>query len=481
LAEGDVNQTIDIDSRDEVGQLADAFREMITAQKELAAAAATITAGNMNVDVKIRGDKDVLGQSFTQLKQTIGNLVTETNSVVQAAQQGQLDKRGDANKFRGAYQELLQGFNSTLDAVIEPVMESASILEQVAQRDMTKRVQGAYRGDHAKIKNALNQALDNLEEALSQAASGAGQVTSAANEISRGSQSLAQGASEQASSLEEVSSSLEEMSSMTKQNADNSNQGKLLAAEARVSSERGNEAMQRMGDAISKIKSSADATAKILRTIDEIAFQTNLLALNAAVEAARAGEAGKGFAVVAEEVRNLAQRSAEAAKNTANLIEESVTNADGGVRIAEEVAKLLSEIGEGSRKVNDLVGEIAAACNEQSKGIDQINVAVTQLDKVTQQNAASSEESASAAEELNSQAISLSQIVAQFRLNGVKQTATPAAASNTRRTSGATQERSKRTRDNVPDERELVGAGSTRGKNNASRILPLDDDDFSGF
>jgi methyl-accepting chemotaxis protein len=203
---------------------------------------------------------------------------------------------------------------------------------------------------------------------------------------------------------------------MTKQNADNSDQAKGLAQGARDSAEKGIAAMGRMTAAIDKIKTSSDQTAKIVKTIDEIAFQTNLLALNAAVEAARAGEAGKGFAVVAEEVRSLAQRSAEAAKTTADMIEESVKNAEEGVKVTEEVASTLGEITEGARKVNELVAEIAAASKEQSQGIEQVNTAVAQLDKVTQQNAANAEESASAAEELNSQSAELQGLLGTFRL-----------------------------------------------------------------
>ncbi len=240
---------------------------------------------------------------------------------------------------------------------------------------------------------------------------GAEQVSAASGQVSAASQSLAEGATEQAAGLEETSSSLEEMSSMTKQNADNAQQANTLASEARKAADTGTEAMGRMNTAINDIQKSSDETAKIIKVIDEIAFQTNLLALNAAVEAARAGEAGKGFAVVAEEVRNLAMRSAEAAKNTANMIEESVKNSKNGVDIASEVAKVLEEIVQGVGKTTDLISEIAAASAEQAQGIDQVNTAVAQMDKVTQQNAASAEESASASEELSAQAESMKEVV----------------------------------------------------------------------
>jgi len=201
---------------------------------------------------------------------------------------------------------------------------------------------------------------------------------------------------------------------MTKQNADNAVEANTLAAEAKKAAANGSEAMTRMDGAIKDIQKSSDETAKIIKVIDEIAFQTNLLALNAAVEAARAGEAGKGFAVVAEEVRNLAMRSAEAAKNTSNLIEQSVNNSRNGVQICGEVKSALDEIVGGIAKTTDLVGEIAAASKEQAQGVDQINTAVSQMDKVTQQNAANAEESASASEELSAQAESMNHVVDQL-------------------------------------------------------------------
>jgi methyl-accepting chemotaxis protein len=215
---------------------------------------------------------------------------------------------------------------------------------------------------------------------------------------------LAEGASEQASSLEETSSSLEEMSSMTKRNSENARKANELAKEARAAADKGVGDMQTMAAAMDAIKVSSDDIAKIIKTIDEIAFQTNILALNAAVEAARAGEAGMGFAVVADEVRNLAQRCAQAAKETAGKIEGAITKTGQGVDISSKVAAALNEIVTKVRQVDELVTEVAGASREQTDGIAQINVAVGQMDKVTQSNAATAEESAAAAEELNSQA-----------------------------------------------------------------------------
>lgn len=261
------------------------------------------------------------------------------------------------------------------------------------------------------IIRGTNRILTRLASALGD---GSSQVASASSQVSASSQSLAQGASEQAAALEETTSALEEMASMTKRNADTATQARALSLHAHSAAEKGSDAMNRMSEAVNAIEKSATQTAKIIKVIDEIAFQTNLLALNAAVEAARAGEAGKGFAVVAEEVRNLAIRSAEAAKSTAVLIEESVTSARSGVGISAEAAKTLGEITTANSKMNSLIGEIAAASQEQSQGIGQVNVAVGEMDKVTQQNAANAEESAAAAEELSSQAEQLNGVVREL-------------------------------------------------------------------
>ena len=258
------------------------------------------------------------------------------------------------------------------------------------------------------IIRAITRKLQDIINSLGESAS---MVNMAAGQISSSSQTLAEGATSQAASLEETSSALEQMASMTRQNADNAtltnettqNNNKLIS--------HGAEAVNNMSTAMTEIDASAERISRIIRTIEDIAFQTNLLALNAAVEAARAGEAGKGFAVVADEVCNLASRSAQAAKETTELIQGTIERVKNGSEIAGELDSSFREIEGGSQAVSEHIGEITTATNEQAQGVDQLNTAMAQMDKVTQQNAAAAEESASAAEELSAQATVLNTMV----------------------------------------------------------------------
>ncbi len=258
------------------------------------------------------------------------------------------------------------------------------------------------------ITRPINRIIANLTE-------GAEQVNDAAAQVSTASQQLASGASEQASSLEETSSALEEIAAMTRTNAENAGQADQLSDQTSKAAANSDKTMQQLNRAMTAINESADKISKIIKVIEEIAFQTNLLALNAAVEAARAGEHGKGFAVVAEEVRNLAQRAAQAARETTGLIEASVNNSRQGATVAEQVATALTGIVGDVAKVSGLIAGIATASKEQAGGVEQINVAVSEMDKVTQQNAAAAEESASAAEELSAQAQTVKAVVGDLR------------------------------------------------------------------
>ncbi len=255
-----------------------------------------------------------------------------------------------------------------------------------------------------RLSVTINQVTSELTE-------GAAQTAAAASQVSASSQSLAHGASSQASSLEETSASLEELSSMTKHNAESTRAAKETASETHASANEGARQMQAMQNSMHAINQSSEEITKILKTIDEIAFQTNILALNAAVEAARAGDAGAGFAVVADEVRSLAQRSAVAAKETAEKIETSVSRSREGVQLTTQVAASFTTIQGQIGRLETLVADIANATQEQAQGINQINDAISLMDKVTQTNAAGAEESASASEELHAQAESLNTTV----------------------------------------------------------------------
>jgi len=245
-------------------------------------------------------------------------------------------------------------------------------------------------------------------------AGGAEHTSSASGQVTSASQTMAEGSSRQAAALEESSASLEEMAGMTRKNAENAQAAKALANQTRAAADAGTEDMKEMKAAMAAIQSSSTEISKIIKTIDEIAFQTNLLALNAAVEAARAGEAGLGFAVVADEVRSLAQRSVQAARETAQKISDSTAKSEQGAKISEKVAKSLDDITGKARQVDELIAEIAVASQEQSQGIDQVSRAVSDMDQVTQANAATAEETSAAANELSSQAAQLKGIIAEL-------------------------------------------------------------------
>ncbi|MBZ9617934.1 methyl-accepting chemotaxis protein [Clostridium estertheticum] len=461
IAIGDVDIEITESSKDETGTLMASFKKIVENIRENAASAESISKGDFNVEISPKSDKDVLAKSLILVVSAVNNLEKETNMLTKSCVEGKLSTRGDAQNFNGGYKNIVEGINNILDAVIEPIKEASSVLQEMANGNLKVSMKGDYKGDHADIKNALNDTINSLSsyvteisqvldemsnsnlklsinneykgdfaqikdalnlivqsfnEVFTEINNAADQVSAGSNQVSDGSQALSQGTTEQASSIEELTASITQVAAQTKQNAVSASQANELALNAKDGAVLGNSHMKEMLKSMEDINESSSNISKIIKVIDDIAFQTNMLALNAAVEAARAGQHGKGFAVVAEEVRNLAARSTNAAKQTADLIEGSIKKVEFGTKIANNTAESLNEIVIGVSKAATLVGEIAAASNEQATAIYQINKGIEQVSDVVQTNSATAEQSAAASEELSSQASMLKNMVGKFRL-----------------------------------------------------------------
>jgi len=263
----------------------------------------------------------------------------------------------------------------------------------------------------AVIATIVKDIVTSMDKVTKELAENSAQVSAASSQLDAAAQKLAEGTTEQAASIQETSSTLEETSSMVQQNRDNTQQAASLAKQTKQSAGKSNNEMHQMMAAMEDLKKSSAEIGKIIKVIDEIAFQTNILSLNAAVEAARAGDAGKGFAVVAEEVRSLAQRSAQAAKDTTVIIESNIAMSEQGVKMAQDVQESISEIDVQSKKVSDLLEEIAVATNEQTQGVSQINKAISQMEIVLASNAQTAEESSAASKELYSQTLNMNDII----------------------------------------------------------------------
>ena len=442
-----------------------------------------LSGGNLDFDLNIAEADEytgevsqqftAIGQSIAEVKKALSNLTQDAEKMTTAAVEGNLSNRADVTRHGGEFAKIMEGFNKTLDAVIEPIQEASAVLTEMARGNLHINMKGSYQGDHQEIKNAMNETIQNLvtyveeisdtlasvaegdldlevttdfrgdfveiknslnnivsslSEVLGDISVASEQVASGSRQVSDGSQALSQGSTEQASSVQELTASIAEVAGQTKQNAVSAGQARQLAEEARVNAVKGDDHMKEMLRSMEDISESSSNIYKIIKVIDEIAFQTNILALNAAVEAARAGQHGKGFAVVAEEVRNLAAKSANAARETTDLIEGSIAKVNVGTKIANDTAAALNEIVAGVEKVAGLVGDIAEASNEQASGIAQIDKGLDEVSHVVQNNSATAEESAAASEELSSQADLLREMVGRFKIKGSKKVASPPKA-----------------------------------------------------
>ncbi len=331
--------------------------------------------GNFNAPLqRFPGKKVFINETIEQVRANLQAVMEDTSMLAEAALEGRIQIRADASKHYGDFRNIVEGINATLETIVNPII-------------------------------IVNEVIDS--------------INTAAREISAGNADLSHRTEQQAASLEETAASMEELASTVKQNADNAKQARQMAETASDVAIKGGNMVQQVVVTMSAINESARKIVDIISVIDGIALQTNILALNAAVEAARAGEQGRGFAVVASEVRNLAQRSAAAAKEIKALISDSVEKVEDGSKLVGDAGKTMDEIVSSVRRVTDIMTEIAAASIEQSSGIGQVNQAVTQMDDVTQQNAALVEQAAAAAESLEEQASMLSETMSQFRIDSV--------------------------------------------------------------
>ena len=342
-----------------------------------------------------------------------GTITKPLKTVVTAGNKirlGQLPEQDIDVQSKDEIGQVLRMFNE----ITNYLRRKGNELDKIANGDFKLKID--YASNEDQFATLFEKTVTSLNDSISQVKTSAEQITTGSSQISDSSQSLSQGATEQASSLEEISSSINQIAGQVKQNADNATQANTLTKTAMENAEKGNGQMKDLVESMSRINISTDEIKKIVKVIDDIAFQINLLALNANVEAARAGKYGKGFAVVAEEVRNLANRSANSVKDTTNMVEEAIKNVENGNGLVEETAEQLAEIVNGTEKVLNLMQEIALASNDQSKGIEQISTGLSQIEKITQANAANAEENASSAEELASQASMLQEMVNRFSI-----------------------------------------------------------------
>ncbi len=405
---GDIDVVIDVSRfQGSYAEIAQGINAMvaghISVKKKAMACIKAFSEGDLTAPLEqFPGKKAFINDNIETLRRNIQALIEDTQMLSQAAQDGRLDTRADAGRHQGDFQRIVNGINDTLEAIIAPLREAMSVIEGLADGDLTRTMGGRYNGHLDELQQSLNTTVRKLADVIGQVHQSTSMLSSAAEEISATAQSLSQAASSQAASVEETSAAMEQMSASIGQNTENA---KITDGMAGKAAREANEGGQAVRDTVSAMKTIAEK----ISIVDDIAYQTNLLALNAAIEAARAGEHGKGFAVVAAEVRKLAERSQVAAQEISEVAKSSVS-------LAERAGTLLDQMLPSITRTSDLVQEIAAASEEQTTGVNQISDAMTQLSDITQQNAAASEELAATSEEMTVQSTSLQDLMRFFQL-----------------------------------------------------------------
>jgi methyl-accepting chemotaxis protein len=418
---------------------------------------------------RLPGKKAQITDAIDRVKASFEAIAGEVVAVVASAVRGDFSGRGDATKFDHQFKTMVQGLNTLMETADVGLNEVVRVLGALAKGDLTQKITNEYVGTFGRLKDDSNATVESLTKTVNDIKEAADTVSTSAREISAGNGDLSQRTEEQAASLEETAASMEELTATVHQNTENAKQANELAIGASAIAVKGGQVVGEVVETMAAINASSKKIVDIISVIDGIAFQTNILALNAAVEAARAGEQGRGFAVVAGEVRTLAQRSAAAAKEIKALIGDSVDKATAGSRLVDQAGHTMAEIVASVKRVTDIMAAIASASVEQGSGIEQVNTALTQMDQVTQQNAALVEEIAASAESLEERSAALVGLVSVFTLDrpggsfGIARPAPPPAALKTTKRATAT-----------------APLGRSAGRKLAVQH-PVDDADWSSF
>ncbi|MEQ8034145.1 methyl-accepting chemotaxis protein [Xanthomonas sp. WHRI 6106] len=389
----------------------------VAVQTDLARIMGRYAVGELSEDMQsLPGEKAVFSDTMSQVKLNLSAMNHEIKHLAQAAANGDFSARGDVERFQFDFRIMVESLNHLMSTADGNLQSLSSLLQAIAAGDLTARMSGEFRGVFAQMRDDANATASQLAQIVGNIQQSAVSINAAASEIAAGNQDLSQRTEQQAANLEETAASMEELTSTVRQNAESARQANQLAIGAARVASQGGDVVGKVVETMSGIEASSKKISDIISVIDGIAFQTNILALNAAVEAARAGEQGRGFAVVASEVRTLAQRSSGAAKQIKDLIDDSVQRVAEGSALVHSAGKTMGDVVASVQRVTDIMGEISAASQEQSAGIEQVNQTITHMDETTQQNAALVEEATAAARAMEEQAVQLTDAVAIFRI-----------------------------------------------------------------